>query len=208
MEDQKIETGYLSLLVSVQYATEKKIWSKHIFSDSIEMDFSGIKVNVPVGYDEQLKIYFGNYMEFPPVEKRGTWHSAKFLPDIDYKTYYRQEYGVNHDSKIRYCMHAGGEIDGQMLTNTKEAYEYWLSRGQRVFEFDICETDDHRYATTHDFNSYAFSKMGIAEIPSNCTLDWFLQQSIYEEGKYHALSLDSLIEDLKNNRIHSLMINP
>ena len=209
MEDQKSETDYLSLLVSVQYAPEKKIWPKQIFSDSVEMEFSGIKVKVPVGYDEQLKIYFGNYMEFPPVEKRGTWHSAKFLPDIDYKSYYLQEYGVDHSSVcgVKYCMHAGGEIDGQMLTNTKEAYEYWLSKGQLIFEFDVCETDDHKYVTTHDFNYEAFVKMGINTIPTNCTRDWFLNQCIYD-GRYHALSLETLIEDLTKGVIKGLMIDP
>lgn len=94
-QDENIDTPFVSLLVSTQYKAEKKIWPKRVFEgDGIEKDFYPIKVIVPSGYDEQLKIYFGNYMEFPPVEERGTWHSATLLPDIPYKQYYHEKYGL------------------------------------------------------------------------------------------------------------------
>jgi len=93
-EDEEKDTPYLSLLVSTQYAAPKKIWSKNIFDSCVKLDFSSIKVNVPVGYDEQLKIYFGEYMKYPPIEERGKWHSATFFPDIPYKQYYHEHYGL------------------------------------------------------------------------------------------------------------------
>lgn len=94
--DESKDTEYLSLLVSTQYAPEKKLWSKYIFENAVGMDFSGINVYVPIGYKEQLSIYFGRYMQFPPIEQRGTWHSAQFFPDIPYKEYYKKHYNVKY----------------------------------------------------------------------------------------------------------------
>lgn len=97
MQDEEKETDYLSLLVSTQYDASKKIWPKRIFEDYLEKDFESIKVRVPVGYDEQLRIYFGNYMEYPPIEQRGAWHNMKFYPDIPYKQFYREKYNIDYD---------------------------------------------------------------------------------------------------------------
>lgn len=97
MQDELLETDYLSLLVSTQYDAPKKIWPKHIFDSYVEKDYESIKVRVPAGYDEQLRIYFGNYMEYPPPEQRGKWHNMKFYPDISYKEYYRDNYNINFD---------------------------------------------------------------------------------------------------------------
>ena len=92
--DEDEDTPYISLLVSTQYAPEKKIWPKHIFVDGVCKPFENKEVVVPVGYDEQLKIYFGDYMKFPPVAERGKWHAAQFFPDIPYKDYYMNEFGL------------------------------------------------------------------------------------------------------------------
>lgn len=97
MQDEEVETDYISLLVSTQYDASKKIWPKRIFDDYEELDFENIKVRVPAGYDEQLKIYFGNYMEYPPVEQRGTWHNIQYYPDIPYREFYRENYKINYD---------------------------------------------------------------------------------------------------------------
>lgn len=93
-QDEDKDTPYLSLLVSTQYAPEKKIWPRKVFDRVAEKEFETIKVNVPSGYDEQLRIYFGNYMQYPPVEERGKWHEATFLPDTPYKQYYHERYGL------------------------------------------------------------------------------------------------------------------
>lgn len=93
-QDEDKDTPYLSLLVSTQYAPEKKIWPLRVFEGVVAKDFETIKVNVPIGYDEQLSIYFGDYMQFPPVEERGKWHNSLFMPDIPYKQYYHEQYGL------------------------------------------------------------------------------------------------------------------
>ena len=93
MENINANTEYVSLIVSTKYAPEKKIWPKYIFDDYVESDFCGHKVRIPKGYDEQLKIYFGNYWEFPPVESRGGWHDdLTFYPDEKYEEFFNTNY--------------------------------------------------------------------------------------------------------------------
>lgn len=97
MQDEDMETDYVSLLVSTLYDAPRKIWPKRIFDGYVEKEFESIKVRVPVGYDEQLSIYFGNYMEYPPLEERGKWHNNQFYPDIPYREFYRKNYNISYD---------------------------------------------------------------------------------------------------------------
>lgn len=43
---------------------------KSSYEGVVYMDFEGYKMPVPKGYDEILQAYYGNYMEFPPEDKR------------------------------------------------------------------------------------------------------------------------------------------
>lgn len=49
-----------------------------------------IEVNIPKKYDEILNHMYGDYMIYPPVEKRGAWHEdwLIFDPEIPYKEYF------------------------------------------------------------------------------------------------------------------------
>lgn len=47
---------------------------KSILDSFVEVEFEGKFYKAPVGYDEWLKEFFGDYMELPPVEKRVTHH--------------------------------------------------------------------------------------------------------------------------------------
>lgn len=68
------------------YSPEKKLWPKDCFAQVVELPFCNTTINAPVGWDEILTIMYGNYMEFPPIEKRGCWHGSKFLSvDESYK---------------------------------------------------------------------------------------------------------------------------
>jgi len=59
------------------------------------MPFEMISVPVPKLHDKLLKSLYGNYMDFPPKEDRGEWHSdmIHFNPDIGYVEYYRNKIG-------------------------------------------------------------------------------------------------------------------
>lgn len=76
---------YIVWCISI-YDYKKKIFDKYLFDDLIEVDFYGHMVFIPKNYDNVLRITYGDYMEFPPVENRGTWHSTSvFDPDTPYK---------------------------------------------------------------------------------------------------------------------------
>lgn len=53
----------------------KAIFNKKDFLSTIEMEFEGIKVLAPIGYDNILKQLYGDYMKLPPIEKRKTHHN-------------------------------------------------------------------------------------------------------------------------------------
>lgn len=62
---------------------------KRELADVVMQPFENILVPVPRDYDAVLKRTYGDYMEFPPVEKRGTWHQDQILfdPDTPYKEF-------------------------------------------------------------------------------------------------------------------------
>ena len=78
------------------YKTEKLIWDKECFSQTVFLPFENIEVPVPAGYDKVLTITYGDYMKFPPKEVRGKHHDIEFEPDVDYKTYCAEKYGVTY----------------------------------------------------------------------------------------------------------------
>ena len=50
------------------------------------MPFESLMIPVPKNYDAILTNMYGDYMEYPPIEKRGAWHEGilKFDPDVSY----------------------------------------------------------------------------------------------------------------------------
>ena len=53
------------------------------------MPFEYTKTRIPVGYDNCLSTRYGNYMELPPIEQRGTHHNdiVFYDPDVSYLEY-------------------------------------------------------------------------------------------------------------------------
>ena len=52
----------------------KFIFEKKWFENSFEANFETITVTVPQGYDLFLKYVYGDYLEYPPVDKRCPYH--------------------------------------------------------------------------------------------------------------------------------------
>ena len=57
----------------------KNEYPKKIFEKAVYKDFEGYSLPLPVGYDEYLKIAFGDYMELPPPEKRKAHHDIIYM---------------------------------------------------------------------------------------------------------------------------------
>ena len=56
-------------------AFTRMVCDKRVFSDFIDVEFEGRTYKAPVGYDEWLRSFYGDYMQLPPVEKRVSHHS-------------------------------------------------------------------------------------------------------------------------------------
>lgn len=66
----------------------KNEYPKEIFDHVIYKEFEGELFPIPVGYDQYLKMAFGNYMELPPIEKRVCHHEYEFMDmENSYKKY-------------------------------------------------------------------------------------------------------------------------
>ena len=63
---------------------------KEDIKNTIMLPFEDTFVPAPSNYDSILKGIYGDYMKFPPREKRGTWHEGvlSFEPEIPYKVYF------------------------------------------------------------------------------------------------------------------------
>ena len=79
----------------------KDMWDKADFESCVRMPFENITIPVPVGYDHLLKQIYGDYMTFPPLDKRQGKHDVIFEPDIPYREYCSTRYDVEYDDKSR-----------------------------------------------------------------------------------------------------------
>lgn len=80
------ETGYIAQTTAPVYMSENQLQRAEDYSSCVELEFEGFKFPAPAGYDSVLSTIYGDYMTFPPVEKRGTWHTNIILePDVPYK---------------------------------------------------------------------------------------------------------------------------
>ncbi len=77
--------GFLCMPYWIKYTA-----TKQGTSNLIEMSFENLKIFVPSDYVDMLTSAYGDYMQLPPLEKRGTWHEDLiiFNPDIPFVEYY------------------------------------------------------------------------------------------------------------------------
>ena len=53
----------------------RKSW----FNSFKKINFVTINIQIPVGFESILETTYGDYMQFPPIEKRGMWHSGVIM---------------------------------------------------------------------------------------------------------------------------------
>lgn len=71
---------------------ESDVW------DMEYIDFYGYKFPIPKKYDLILRTSYGDYMQFPPIEERGTWHDTSYFnPDIPYLETLEMLHRKDHD---------------------------------------------------------------------------------------------------------------
>lgn len=79
---KNLSTSKCILAQQTFYKHYKMTWSKDDVTDLIDVDFYGHKVMIPRNYSRVLEVTYGDYMQMPPVESRGVWHSGVFW-DLD-----------------------------------------------------------------------------------------------------------------------------
>ena len=52
------------------FFNEHYVFKSDLFSNTIDIPFEGKQFKIMSGYDEYLKIMYGDYMQLPPPEKR------------------------------------------------------------------------------------------------------------------------------------------
>lgn len=72
----KSETSYCGIAAIAAYGARKRN-RKEVFSERIELVFEGRQYYAPIGYEEYLTDYYGEYMKLPPIDQRKTHHTYK-----------------------------------------------------------------------------------------------------------------------------------
>ena len=57
----------------------KEVFPKAWLDGNISFQFEGLNVDLPIGYDDYLRQYYGNYMQLPPEEKRISHHNKAYF---------------------------------------------------------------------------------------------------------------------------------
>ena len=74
----------------------KNWYPKEAFLKAVYRPFEDTQMPIPAGYDDYLKIAFGDYMQLPPEEKRVGHHEALFMDlDNSYVKYRGKYYAQN-----------------------------------------------------------------------------------------------------------------
>lgn len=81
------DTDKVGCAVFPPFVSRHAGFNKTYFENTEYLLFENMAVPVPSEYDKLLKVIYGDYMSFPPIEKRGKWHNFEFEPDIAYKDF-------------------------------------------------------------------------------------------------------------------------
>ena len=57
----------------------KRVFRTEWFQSSIQAKFDGLLCNIPCGYDQILKLEYGDYMKLPPINRQQPSHSLKYV---------------------------------------------------------------------------------------------------------------------------------
>ena len=85
------QTDWVTCATLTAYNSKRLTFLRNDVTDLMKVDFYGFDVSIPRNYHRVLSTTYADYMQFPPIEKRGTWHAnAVFNPDVPYEEVIRQ----------------------------------------------------------------------------------------------------------------------
>ncbi len=123
--------------------SSNKYWpicfNKEDFKGSIMLDFEHLKLPAPIGYENVLRLLYGNdYMEFPPKEQREPHHKVILEPSISYRSYLIKFERVCEDFKGKTIVVFGA---GKML-------EYFLDHEGKIYPpVFVVDNDGNKWGT-------------------------------------------------------------
>ena len=80
-------TDYKLILCAV-YPYLKNVFFAEDFEETVICPFENIDIPIPKGFDRILRNTYNDYHQFPPIEKRGEWHSGMIVDtDKSYRDY-------------------------------------------------------------------------------------------------------------------------
>lgn len=152
-----------------------------------------LRWKISIGKKEKCIVVFGKQKRNGTIGKKSVWITIIIfgLTGIMFTTeclikYKAMNEGWPGDIIVS---HAGGEIDGYIYTNSKEAILKNYELGNRTFEMDFQMTSDNSVVCVHDWN-VEFSdghRGGVVESEKD-----FLSMQIF--GRYTALSFGDLLQ--------------
>lgn len=96
----------------------------------------------------------------------------------------------------RAIAHAGGAVQGDTVTNSKEAVEQAIANGYQYIELDMALTTDGKIAMIHDWESSASYYLGLGP---NKAVSFEKYQQCKVLNKYTPLTMEALAKILQNN---------
>lgn len=74
------------IFTTTVYGYDRDVFVKEWFGEKVKVEIFGLETFIPHEYKKILQVIYGNYMNYPPIEKRGEWHSnILWNPDQSYK---------------------------------------------------------------------------------------------------------------------------
>ena len=66
-----------------QVGSNRIVRRSEVYGDSVDMQFEGLKLPAPVGWDKYLTQFYGDYMQLPPEKKRVATHGYILYERLD-----------------------------------------------------------------------------------------------------------------------------
>lgn len=83
-----------------RYRWKRQLYTNSVFGKGTRLDYEGCRFNAPVQYETILKRIYGNYLEFPPEEKRYEGHKLVEIAFGEYDALLEQKVQLVTNEKV------------------------------------------------------------------------------------------------------------